>query len=168
MSVANYEPVAHSTIQNTRRAALGGCFRRSCYTLFMFFRYGIRNFVTRAIRYTASGTSTYLFDLGIVFLLATYTSINLNAIIAFGFLVGMSINFFICYFWTFRGTEQTVPRGYTIFILLALLGTFMISYGTTFVMETFDLPLLIARIIVAFCLGCMGFVVNGILNFKVL
>ncbi len=132
------------------------------------FRYTTQNFIARGVKYAASGTSTYLFDLALIFLLTTHTTMSLGVAIAIGFLAGVTVNFFINYHWTFSGTAQTKPRGYVMYILLALLGATLISFGTTSLIEQFGLPLLAARTILAVCLGCAGFVINGTLNFRVL
>ncbi len=128
----------------------------------------VRNFLLRGYRYGVVGVGTYLLDLLIVYVLATYTPIPLFGAILIGFLIGVSINYSISYHWAFAGTQQKPLRGYVFFILIALATGVGIAYSTTLFVELFGVPLILARSLVASIVGLCSFLLNARFNFHVL
>lgn len=123
---------------------------------------------TRGWKYAVVGVSTFILDIGILYALIEYNFIPYWFAVAVAFLIGLSINFYICYHWVYSGTEREFFHGYFYFISLALLGAVIISGGTTFLVETLALPLLIARTIMGATTGTVGFFINTFFNFRLL
>jgi len=128
----------------------------------------IRRLYRRGWKYLTVGVSTFFLDIGILFVLVTVTPIPYEISVAAAFLIGISVNYYICYHWVFLGTERKFHHGYFYFISLALLGAAIISGGTMFLVETLHLPLFIARTIMGAATGTLGFFVNGYFNFRML
>lgn len=128
----------------------------------------LHNFFHRGYRYGVVGVGTYVLDLLIVYTLTTYTSIPLFGAILVGFLIGVSINYSISYYWAFAGTTVGQLRGYSFFILIALITGAGIAYLTTLLVDTFDLPLIASRTCVAGIIGTINFMLNARFNFHVL
>jgi len=122
----------------------------------------------RGISYGAVGFSTFLLDIAIIWALLEWTTIPYPVAIAVGFFIGVSINYYISYHWVYAGTAQTFYHGYSIFIILAVIGLSLITLGTTVLVEFFNLPIYIARVIVGLLVGTTGFIINTFFNFKLL
>ncbi len=128
----------------------------------------VHNFLLRGYRYGVVGVGTYALDLLIVSLLTTYTHLPLFSAILIGFLIGVSINYSISYYWAFSGTTTRPLRGYFFFILIALGAGTLIAYATTLLVETLGLPLIVSRTVVAGIIGTLSFILNARFNFHVL
>ncbi len=128
----------------------------------------IKRASSRFGKYLVVGVSTYLIDLALVFILTATTAIPYTLAIGIGFVVGISINYHYSYHWVFRGTERSKLQGYIIFALLGLSGAILIMLGTHIFVEQLNFDLYIARTIVGAFLGTVGFLINALLNFKVL
>lgn len=122
----------------------------------------------RGWKYLIVGVATFVLDMIILFGLVWTTPAPNWLAVAIGFLVGVSINFYICYHWVYEGTGRQFHHGYFYFTSLALLGAFIISCGTTYIYDNFDTSLLLARIIMGGSTGVIGFFINTFFNFKLL
>lgn len=123
---------------------------------------------TRGWKYAAVGVSTFILDIGILYALIEHNFIPYWLAVAIAFMIGLSINFYICYHWVYSGTEREFFHGYFYFVSLAMLGVVIITTGTTLMVELFDLPLLLARTIVGAVAGVIGFFINTFFNFRLL
>ncbi len=128
----------------------------------------LHNFLLRGYRYCVVGIGTYALDLLIVYALKTYASLPLFGAILMGFLIGVSVNYSISYHWAFKGTRQRPLRGYGFFMFIALGTGILIAYSTTFLVETFGIPLVVSRTLVAGAIGTLSFILNARFNFHVL
>jgi len=122
----------------------------------------------RLLKYTSIGIPTYVIDISIVYLLTQVFNAPYTIALIIGFVIGVSINYYFEYHWVFRGTKRKALSGYLIFLSIGACGIVFILYGTTFMMETFALPLLVARSVTGLMLGIFGFFFNAIYNFKLL
>ncbi len=120
----------------------------------------------RGWKYTTVGVTTFIIDMGILFALVKLTPIFYPVAVAIGFLIGVSINYYLLYHWVFSGTERKFHHGYLYFVSLAILGAFMISGGTALLYENLPISLLMARTIMGGTTGFIGFFVNSFFNFK--
>lgn len=127
-----------------------------------------RRLLDRGFKYAVVGVSTFILDLGIIFLLIQIPIMPYPLAVAIGFLIGISVNYFICYYWVYAGTERLIHHGYLYFVSLALLGAFIIAGGTTFLVEQMALSLIVARIIMGASTGTIGFFINTFFNFRLL
>ncbi len=129
----------------------------------------LQRLYTRGWKYAAVGISTFILDMAILFAMVELTpTIPYWFSVAFAFLIGISINFYICYHWVYSGTERKFFHGYFYFVSLAMLGAVIISGGTTLLYENFDLQLFVARTIMGATTGTVGFFINSFFNFRLL
>jgi putative flippase GtrA len=121
----------------------------------------------RFVAYSSVGVSTFLLDLGLIFLFVTYVNLHPTIAIGLGFLIAISINFFFSYHWVFRGTARRPLSGYLLFLSIALGGLGVVVGGTWLLHTILSLDLYLARILVAGFVGTMNFILNTFFNFKV-
>jgi putative flippase GtrA len=120
----------------------------------------------RFIGYSTVGISTYVLDLAILWTLLTFSTVPETWALVIGFLVGVSSNFFLCYYWIYRGTTRSRIVGYSIFVGCATLGVAFVAYTTTYLYETLGLNVYIARTLVAAIIGLINFTINTFFNFR--
>ncbi|HEX4799088.1 MAG TPA: GtrA family protein [Candidatus Paceibacterota bacterium] len=126
----------------------------------------ILRLIRRGIKYSAGGISTFGLDLLLVYILTHYTPIPVSGALILGFLCGISINYLISYFWVFRGTTQTLARGYVYFLSIGICAGIAISYSTLFITQHTSLSILESRVCVASVIGIGNFLSNALINFK--
>lgn len=119
----------------------------------------------RFCHYSLVGGSTYAFDLALIFLFRSIIGLPDWLSVALGFIIAVSVNFLLSYFWVYRGTKQTKTKGYLIFVGLAFAGLVIVVNGTLF-LTSLGLGLYIARTIVGGLVGSTNFFINTFFNFK--
>ena len=77
-------------------------------------------------------------------------------------------NFLLCYFWVYRGTSRTKAHGYVYFLLFELITLLLIVEATTALVVHVGVSLIVARVCVGIIIGCINFLLNTFLNFKLL
>jgi len=122
----------------------------------------------RGFKYSLAGVTTYLFDLCLVFFMIYVLGFNLTLAIGLGFLMAINLNFLLSYYLVFRGTKQTVFAGYVYYITLAMFAGAIITFGTTYLIQIFAIPLLLARSMLSALVGSFNFLINTFFNFKLL
>lgn len=122
----------------------------------------------RLIKYSSVGMGTYMLDILIIAFLVFVFSAPERFAVGLGFLIGITTNYLVSYYWVFRGTHRNKFVGYAIFVVLAIVGIFAITESVIFLTEQYDMHLLIARTIVAAFVGLINFLVNTFFNFKLL
>jgi putative flippase GtrA len=122
----------------------------------------------RFCQYSFVGISTFLLDLVIIFVLRELLGTSDLTAIGLGFLVGVSTNYYFNYHWVYKGTRQTIGRGYLIFFSLALAGFAIIVFATLLLHSFTAVNLYVARIIIAAMVGITNFFLNTIFNFKMI
>lgn len=128
----------------------------------------VKRLLRRGSKYATVGLATFLLDLGIVAILTTSTELPYTISIAVGFLIAVSINFLISYHWVYAGTTRRFHHGYAFFICFALGGAAVISGGTTWLVESFGLHILVARVLIGGVVGMANFLLNTFFNFRLL
>lgn len=128
----------------------------------------IRRLWRRMLMYSAVGIGTFALDLAIIYACTEWLATSDEFALVLGFIVGITTNYLLSYYWVYRGTERNLYTGYTIFVALAVLGSVAIVYSTTWLVDTFALPLLLARTIVAAFVGLANFFINTFFNFRLL
>jgi putative flippase GtrA len=127
-----------------------------------------RRFVYRLSKYTLAGGSTFFIDLALLYLLSLCTTINHSTLIVLSFIVGSTLNYLLCYLWVYRGTSRKKAHGYVYFLLFELITLLLIVEATNALIAHFGIPLIVARICVGIIVGCINFLLNTFLNFKLL
>lgn len=127
----------------------------------------ILRLANRGVKYTSVGVTTFVIDMIIVATLLTWFNLPYQGAIGLGFLIGVTLNYFLSYFYVYAGTEQTIVQGYVIFFLLAVGGMVFITLGVTYLVEIFEIGILVARLLTGTIVGLSNFIINTFLNFKV-
>jgi len=123
--------------------------------------------VYRAIRYGSVGTSTFLFDLGIVFFLINVFDVHYLHAVAIGFVVGITLHYAISRLWVFKGTERTIHHGYLYFVTAGIVSLTTVLLLVSILVGGLGMPLIIARPMISAVVGSANYLFNLYLNFKV-
>lgn len=121
----------------------------------------------RFLKYAGVGGSTFAFDLLLIYVLTEFLGVPYTISTPLGFMVAVSINYFVSRRFVFGGTKRTLEHGYLYFISFAGLGALLITATVAALVTTFALHYLIARILVACVVGIANYLLNLYLNFRV-
>jgi putative flippase GtrA len=121
----------------------------------------------RFLKYTLVGGSTFAFDLLLIYLMTEFLGIPYWASTAIGFVIAVSVNYFVSRRFVFKGTERKVHHGYLYFISVAGGGAFLVTAAVAGLVATFALHYLVARVLVACVMGMANYLFNLHFNFKV-
>ncbi len=121
----------------------------------------------RFLKYTLVGGSTFAFDLLLIYLMTEFLGIPYWASTAIGFVIAVSVNYFVSRRFVFKGTERKVHHGYVYFISVAGGGAFLVTAAVAGLVATFALHYLLARVLVACVMGMANYLFNLHFNFKV-
>lgn len=124
-------------------------------------------FLKRFVQYGLVGVSTYLLDLLLIYTFKTFFAFPDWLAVGIGFLIAVSINYLISYFWVFKGTERDKVAGYVFFICISVTGLIIIVTSTVFIKNYFLVDLYVARTIVAGFVGTANYLLNSFFNFKI-
>ncbi|MEX0917652.1 MAG: GtrA family protein [Candidatus Paceibacterota bacterium] len=116
--------------------------------------------------YGSVGMAAFLLDIALLTLLVTVTSIPFIPALVFSFLVGVSVNFLLQYNFVYAGTKRDAVPGYIFFVILALLSLLVVANGTWFLATYFEIPFLVARVLIGGVSGSINFLLNTFFNFK--
>lgn len=130
--------------------------------------FSLQRLARRAIGYSSVGMSTFALDLSIVAVAHHWFAMPFPAAVAIGFLVGISINYAICYHVIYHGTEQKFLLGFLFFVGIALIGVTLVTSAVVVLVERFGIALLLARVLVGAVTGSVNFLINTFFNFKML
>lgn len=128
----------------------------------------LHRIIHRLSKYTLAGSSTFFIDVGLLYLLSSLTTIDRTLLIVSSYLVGSTLNYLLCYYWVYRGTTRKRTHGYVYFLLFGIVTGVLIVIATNVLVAYFGIPLIVARICVGIVVGCINFVFNTLLNFKLL
>lgn len=121
----------------------------------------------RFLKYMMVGGSTFLFDLLLIYLMTEFFGVPYWVSTAVGFLIAVSINYFIARRFVFKGTQRKIHHGYLYFIALAGGGAFLVTAAVAGLVAAFALHYLVARVLVACVMGTANYLFNLHFNFKV-
>ncbi len=123
--------------------------------------------VRRFFRYGCVGVGTFAIDLALLYTLTTYAQVAYYIATPLSFFVGVSINYAISRRVVFRTTMRSWHGGYAHFIAIALAGMFLTTSSVVLLVGRFGLHYLVARVLVAGCVGVCNYLLNLYWNFKV-
>ncbi len=123
--------------------------------------------IIRFIRYGCVGGGTFLFDLGMLYLLTD--SLGWSPVFAAGlaFFIAVSLNYYISRRMVFKGTQRSFKQGYMGFLLIAGTGIAIVTGGMHIMVTVLGWQYLIARILVSFVTGIWNYLLNLYVNFRV-
>jgi len=123
--------------------------------------------LTRFLKYTSVGVSTFLFDLFLLYLLTDYFKIHYALATPLAFGIAVSINYFISRRFVFKGTLRSIHAGYGVFLAIAGTGMAAVTGLMVVFVEVFHMEYLPARVIIAGLVGLWNYFMNLYVNFKV-
>jgi putative flippase GtrA len=121
----------------------------------------------RFVRYTAVGVSTFVLDLGMLYVATSFIGIPYYLATPCTFLIAVSINYVISRRFVFKGTTRSLHGGYAYFIFIALFGALVTTVGVTALVSLFGFYYIHARIAMSFIVGTMNYFLNLFLNFRI-
>ncbi len=131
-------------------------------------RNGLTNLgVKRFFRYAAVGGSTFLFDLLLLWIqIEKFHIYYLHAAVS-GFLVAVSVNYFLSRRWVFTGSRRRLASGYLYFLKTAVAGALTTGFLMWLFCTATHGPYLLIRAIIAAIIGMVNYLIHLYLNFKV-
>ncbi len=126
----------------------------------------VQRLAKRLLDYSLVGVSTFLLDLLLIYILKSTTTLSETLIIGSAFGVAVTINFFLSYYFVFKGTKRDRFTGYLYFIAVAVIGMQVIIFGTQTLQTELGIGIYAARIIVSGIVGLGNFTFNTFVNFK--
>jgi len=121
----------------------------------------------RFAKSTTVGVSTFLFDLALLYILTDFLGVQYVVAAGLGFLIAVTLNYFISRRFVFTGTERSVHHGYVFFLMIVGTGLAAISGFMYVFVGVLGFPLLPSRIAIAGLVGVFNYLMNLYLNFKV-
>jgi putative flippase GtrA len=123
--------------------------------------------MTRFLKYFVVGSSTFAFDLALLFLFADIFRINYVISAGAAYLAAITINYIFSRRYVFTGTLRSAHVGYAIFLLIAGIGFLLVTSFVYIFVQVFGLDLFVSRILVAGIVGVWNYFMNLYVNFKV-
>lgn len=118
-------------------------------------------------RYLIVGVSTFLFDLALLYVAVTVFSVPYYIAVPCSFFIAVSCNYAISRRYVFRGTERAWHHGYLYFGIAAAIGALITTGLLSFLVATFAMHYVTARVLVACVVGVANYVFNLHLSFNV-
>lgn len=119
------------------------------------------------VKYSLSGTSTFLLDLCIVYLLYVILGWYYLTAVIVSFMFSISINFLICNSLIFKSSKHSFRKSYIIFIFIALFGLFALSVIMYTLVTIYGFPVFPSRFIAAIIGGMINYTLNIYFNFNI-
>lgn len=123
--------------------------------------------ITRFLKYSSIGVSTFLFDLLLLWLLIEYAGANYLIAAAVAFVIAVSVNYIASRRYVFRGSLRQVGVGYVQFLLIAGAGLCFVVGAMYVLVEHLAVSYVVARIMVAVVTGFWNYLMNLYVNFQV-
>lgn len=126
-----------------------------------------KNVLNRFISFVWIGTLILIFELLFVGLLLYATELQYIFSIGIGFLISVTVSYFLFRKYTFSGTQRDVLPGYIYFTIIAGGGLVIVTAGSFTLVTYTDMHPLTARFILSGVSGSLNFLVNLLYNFRV-
>jgi hypothetical protein len=123
--------------------------------------------LTRFLKYFFIGSSTFILDLSILYILTDIFLINYLTSTAIAFIIAISINYYFSKNFVFTKTARKTDRGYYYFLVIAGTGLIFVMILMKFFVEILLLNYLLSRTIVSGIVGMWNYLINLYFNFKV-
>lgn len=127
----------------------------------------LKHLFARASGYGLIGFSTFMLDMAVLSFLYYKAGTSYSFAMAIGFFIGVSLNYIFSYFTVFSDTKRSFIRGYLNFVSIATVSLILISTGVFLLTNWYNMPIMIARVLSGATVGCMSFLTNSLLNFKI-
>lgn len=123
--------------------------------------------LTRFLKSTSVGVSTFLFDLLLLFIFIDVFAIHHVLAAGIAFLIAVSINYLISRRFVFPGSERSAATTYVFFLGIAGMGFLLVTSLMYLCVDILGLHYVVSRVVIAAVVGCWNYFLNLYWNFKV-
>jgi putative flippase GtrA len=123
--------------------------------------------ITRFLKYASIGVSTFLLDLGMLYVFTEFLHVHYLIASGVAFVIAVSINFLFSRHFVFKGSERSMKAGYVIFLMIAGTGLLLVVGLMHVLVGILGFPVLVSRVGVAGVVGVWNYLMNLFVNFKV-
>ena len=120
----------------------------------------------RFLRYTFSGTSTFVLDFLLLWFLNGALNIHYIPAVTVSYILATVVHYYIVRNWAFTGTKRQVLVGYVYFSIIVGAGLVLNILLLAFFVEIISVHILLARFISGIFVGIWNYALNLFLNFK--
>jgi len=123
--------------------------------------------LTRFVKYTSVGVSTFALDLALLFILTDVFRVHYVLSAGIAFCIAVSLNYVISRRFVFGGTERGMQSGYVMFLLIAAVGLLAVMGLMYISVDRFGLNYIVSRVLIAGLVGFWTYLMNLYWNFRV-
>ncbi len=120
----------------------------------------------RFFKYSLIGGGTFAFDLLLLYIFTDLLGMNYVLAAGLGFLIAVSINYYVSRRLVFTGTERNLRTGYIYFLLIAGTGLFFVMSAMFVLVDVLNFHYLFSRVCIAGVTGFWNYLTNLYFNFK--
>ena len=120
----------------------------------------------RFLRYTFSGTSTFVLDFLLLWFLNGALNIHYIPAATVSYTLATVVHYYIVRNWAFTGTKRQIIVGYVYFSIIVGAGLVLNLLLLAFFVEIISVHILLARFISGIFVGIWNYALNLFLNFK--
>ena len=120
----------------------------------------------RFLRYTFSGTTTFILDLLLLWFFNGVLDIHYIPSATISYILATIVHYYIVRNWAFTGTKRQIITGYVYFSIISLAGLGINLLLLAFFVEIIFAPVLIAKFISGTLVGVWNYFLNLFINFK--
>ena len=121
----------------------------------------------RFARNAAISLPTFLFDLGLLFLLVRRAHLDYLVATVIAFLVANGLSYFLARWLVFAGTKRGLRAGLVYFLAIAALSAFAVALMMWLSVSVLHFDVILSRIGAASIVGVGGYLLNLLVNFRV-
>ena len=121
----------------------------------------------RFARNAAISLPTFIFDLGLLFLLVRRTHFDYLIATVVSFLVANGLGYFLARWLVFAGTKRGLSAGLVYFLAIAALSAFAVVFLMWLSVSVFHFDVILSRIAASGIVGVGGYLLNLMVNFRV-
>ena len=121
----------------------------------------------RFARNVAISLPTFLFDLGLLFLLVRRAHLDYLVATVVSFLIAHGLSYFLARWLVFAGTKRSLSAGLIYFLAIAVLSAFAVALLMWLAVSLLHFDVILSRIGAASIVGVGGYLLNLMVNFRV-
>jgi putative flippase GtrA len=121
----------------------------------------------RFARNVAVSSPTFLFDLGLLFLLVRRAHLDYLVATVVSFLIAHGLSYFLARWLVFAGTKRSLSAGLIYFLAIAVLSAFAVALLMWLAVSLLHFDVILSRIGAASIVGVGGYLLNLMVNFRV-
>jgi putative flippase GtrA len=112
------------------------------------------------------GAPTYLIDVAVIYFCIHRLHVHYSHAVAAGFIVGALFNYTMNRTFVYANSKQSHVKAMLYYFAIAFVWLWFTVGATSFLVDTFNVELYIARTLVGMCVGVGGFVISSHITFK--